>query len=176
VIHHVSLPARDPARVAAVLAELTGGAVVPFSGARGYLVALEDAAGTAIEVVADTLMLKPGEGDRPLQLTHADAPNGSTAYPFHMLLTVAVDQQTVMAVGAREGWRTRHFWRGSGGRRDFELIELWVENRLLIELVTPEMAATYARHMAETRRSARPLPPPSPPPNLCSPSLVHPAS
>jgi hypothetical protein len=32
VIHHVSLPARDPARVAAVLAELAGGMVVPFQG------------------------------------------------------------------------------------------------------------------------------------------------
>jgi hypothetical protein len=155
VIHHVSLPARDPARVAAVLAELTGGVVVPFSGARGYLVALEDAAGTAIEVVADTLRLRPGEGDRGLRLTHTDAPDDATAYPFHLLLAVKVDQATVMAVGAREGWRTRHFWRGSGGSRDFALIELWVEDRLLIELVTPEMAATYARHMAETRIISR---------------------
>jgi hypothetical protein len=32
VIHHVSIPARDPQRVAQVLAELFGGYAGPFSG------------------------------------------------------------------------------------------------------------------------------------------------
>ncbi len=33
MIHHVSIPARDPRRVSAVLAELMGGKSYPFPGA-----------------------------------------------------------------------------------------------------------------------------------------------
>ena len=50
-IHHVTVPAHDPERVAHVLAELLGARVVPIPHPTGtLLVYAGDADGTAIEV------------------------------------------------------------------------------------------------------------------------------
>jgi hypothetical protein len=146
MIHHVSLPALEPARVAGVLSELLEGRVYPFAGAGGYLVVSGDADGTAIEVVAADVALVPGDGERQVRFERGAVLEG--AHPFHMLLSVPVGREVVEAVGAREGWRTRHFWRGSQAHpRDFELIELWLENRTMLEVLTPEMVAGYRAHM-----------------------------
>jgi hypothetical protein len=48
-------------------------------------------------------------------------------------------------IGAREGWVTRHFWRGPPGVKLFELYEFWVENRIRLEVVTQDMVAAYLR-------------------------------
>lgn len=37
------------------------------------------------------------------------------------------------------------FWRGPKGVRLFELYELWVENRIMLELVTEDMLPAYVR-------------------------------
>jgi hypothetical protein len=59
---------------------------------------------------------------------------------------VKVDRATIERIGAREGWRTRHFWRGPSPEvRLFELYEFWVENRVLLELVTEDMIPAYAK-------------------------------
>lgn len=65
------------------------------------------------------------------------------AVAVHALVSVPCDRATIERIGAREGWRTRHFWRGPGDVRLFELYEFWVENRVMLELVTPEMAKPY---------------------------------
>jgi hypothetical protein len=65
-----------------------------------------------IEVYPETVMLQPGEGDAPVQQVH-DKPLGY--WPFHLLLSVPIDRATVERIGAREGWRTRLFGRGSPG-------------------------------------------------------------
>jgi hypothetical protein len=144
VIHHVSIPARDPERVTRVLVELTGGTALPFPTVRGYMVAMGDAFGTAVEVVADTLAMRPGRThDEQVRMEHLDAAPEAEALPFHVLLSVPVDRETVVAIGEREGWRVREFYRGSKRRREFVLIELWLENRLMLEVLTPEMVPTY---------------------------------
>jgi hypothetical protein len=56
---------------------------------------------------------------------------------------VKTDRAAIERIGAREGWRTRHFWRGPRGRRLFELYEFWVENRIMLELVTEDMLPAY---------------------------------
>jgi len=58
---------------------------------------------------------------------------------------VAADRATIERIGAREGWRTLHFWRGPPGVRLFELYEFWVENRVMLELVTEDMLGAYVR-------------------------------
>jgi hypothetical protein len=68
------------------------------------------------------------------------------AVPFHALVSVPVDRATIERIGAREGWRTRHFWRGPNPQvRLFELYEFWVENRIMLELVTEDMLPAYQR-------------------------------
>lgn len=144
MIHHVSIPARNPEHVARVLAELFDGYAGPFIGPfpGAWAVYQEDGFGTGIEVYTEDTILTPGQGDEMGVVGSAEAPR---AVAFHALISVKVDRATIERVGAREGWRTRHFWRGPGSVRLFELYEFWVENRIMLELVTKDMIASYVK-------------------------------
>src|SRR5215467_10311355 len=64
MIHHVSIPARDPRRVAEVLAELMGGQCHPFGPLDGaYMAASGDRHGSMIEVYPEraTLDIPPND-------------------------------------------------------------------------------------------------------------------
>jgi hypothetical protein len=66
--------------------------------------------------------------------------------PFHLLMSTPLDEAAVLRIGVREGWRTQRFGRGAPGRPAmFEVIELWLENRILVELACPDMAEQYER-------------------------------
>lgn len=142
MIHHVSIPARDPQHVAAVLAELLGGYSGPFIGPipGAFVAYAEDEHGTGIEVYPERTVLVPGPGDAMGETRLAGVPE---ALAFHALLSVKADRATIERVGEREGWRVRHFWRGPETNPLFELYELWVENRIMLELATPDMLARY---------------------------------
>src|SRR6478609_4190413 len=66
MIHHVSIPARDPQHVASVIAELMGGKCVPFGPLEGAYMAISgDAHGTMIEVYPDKATLDiPAKDDQ----------------------------------------------------------------------------------------------------------------
>ncbi len=144
MIHHLSIPARDPERVARVLAELLGGYAGPFIGPMpgAWVVYQEDGFGSGIEVYGERTTLVPGEGDAMCTVRLGEPPQ---ALAFHALISVKADRATIERVGAREGWRTRHLWRGPGGTRLFELYEFWVENRVMLELATADMLPAYVR-------------------------------
>jgi hypothetical protein len=145
MIRHVSIPAREPRHVAAVLAELMGGRCYPFPGpiAGAFMAASGDEHGTNIEVYPETAAATPGEGGEEGFFAANPAP--PAYWPFHLLLSVALDEGQVQAIGDREGWRTRRFSRGMPGRPLFDVIEFWVENRFLIEVSTPDMDPAYLR-------------------------------
>jgi hypothetical protein len=153
MIHHVSIPARDPEHVARVLAELLGGYAGPFVGPfpGAFAVYAEDAHGTGIEVYREQTVLVPGEGDTECAFQLSEPPPGTA---FHALISVKADRATIERIGAREGWRTRHFWRGPGSLELFELYEMWVENRVLLELVTEDMLASYVKIANGTAQQA----------------------
>lgn len=142
MIHHLSIAAREPERVARVLAELMGGYAGPFIGPfpGAFVVYTEDGFGTGIEVYAERTQVVPGDGDAMCRVVDGDAPAPSA---FHALISVKADRATIERVGAREGWRTQHFWRGPGSMRLFELYEFWIENRVMLELVTEDMVPAY---------------------------------
>jgi hypothetical protein len=144
MIHHVSIPARNPEHVARVLAEVLGGYAGPFVGpiAGAWAVYQEDDHGSGIEVYDERTVLLPGSGDDMGDVATSEPP---AAVAFHALISVKTDRATIERVGAREGWRTRHFWRGPPGRPLFELYEFWVENRVMLELVTDDMLAPYVK-------------------------------
>ena len=61
-----------------------------------------------------------------------------------MLLSVPLEPNEIEHIGAREGWRTKTFGRGMRGQKPFfHVIEFWLENRLMIEVVSPAMAREY---------------------------------
>jgi hypothetical protein len=142
MIHHVSIPARDVQHVAGVLAELTGWKPRPFLGPVPGAVMLlaEDGQGTAIEIYPDGTIIQPGEGEAQGSMRREESP---AFFPFHVLLSLEVEPDHVLAVAAREGWRALRCWRGPPGKPAFELIEFWVENRLMFEIATPEMTPNY---------------------------------
>ena len=142
MIHHVSIPAREPQRVAEVLAELMNGRCVPFGPLEGAFMAMSgDAHGSMIEVYPERATLEiPQDGEQVTFGEHAPP----HAWPFHVLLSVPRSREEIEAVGARAGWRTKTFGRGVPGKPPaFHVIELWIENRLMIEVASPEMAEEY---------------------------------
>jgi hypothetical protein len=145
MIRHVSIPARDPRHVATVLAELMQGRVYPFPGPipGAFMAVAGDAHGTQIEVYTETTVGVPGVGDEPAEIQVNPTP--PQYWPFHMLLSVELDESAIQAIGDREGWRTRRLSRGMPGRPLFDVIEFWVENRFMIELSTPAMDPAYLR-------------------------------
>jgi hypothetical protein len=146
MIHHVSIPARDPQHVAHVLGELLGGYVGPFVGPipGAWVAYADDEHGTGFEVYPERTMLTPGESDDEQGRVALHEAPASVA--FHALVSVNVDRATIEAIGAREGWRTRHFWRGPSPQvRLFELYEFWIENRVMLELATLDMLPAYTK-------------------------------
>ena len=100
-----------------------------------------DEHGSMIEVYPENVALVPGRDDRQVRAAH-DAKPGYV--PFHLLLSVPVDRATVERIGEREGWRTRYFGRGAPGQPPaFHVIEFWLENRMMVEVATPDMLAEY---------------------------------
>ena len=65
------------------------------------------------------------------------------AEPEQRLLMLIDDEpaqsRLIAALAAREGWRTVRCSRGG----IFEVIELWLENALMVEVLTAEMQADY---------------------------------
>jgi hypothetical protein len=145
MIHHVSIPARDPEHVAKVLGELLGGYVGPFIGPipGSWVAYADDAYGTGFEIYPERTTLVPGDADEMGEIEMYDVP---ASFAFHALVSVKVDRSTIERIGAREGWRTKHFWRGPTRElRLFELYEFWIENRIMLELATEDMVPDYLR-------------------------------
>src|SRR6185312_5385852 len=84
MIHHISIPVRDPGHVAKVLAELAGWSVRPFMGpVPGAIMLLsEDAHGTAIELYPQDTAMRPGEGEAQGFAGRGEPPE---AVAFHAL-------------------------------------------------------------------------------------------
>ncbi len=143
MIHHVSIPAREPQRVAEVLAELMNGTWSPFGPLEGAFMATSgDANGTMIEVYPECATLNIP--DRDDQVVFAENAAPPQTWPFHVLLSVPREAEAVEQIGAREGWRAKTFGRGMRGHKPFfHVIEFWLENRLMIEVATPAMVQEY---------------------------------
>ena len=152
MIHHVSIPAREPCRVAEVLAEVMGGKCLPFGPLEGAFMATSgDAHGTMIEVYPEEATLDIPASDDQVVFGKQQAPRG---WPFHCLLSVAKSREEIERIGAREGWRAKTFGRGMQGEKPFfHVIEFWVENRLMIEVAPPEMAREYEEFLKGASQS-----------------------
>jgi hypothetical protein len=154
MIHHVSIPAREPDHVAEVLAELMGGRSFPFGPLEGaFMAASGDEHGTLIEVYPEGSTLEIPNDDQ--QVVFGQNEVVSVSWPFHVLLSVPQSPEEIERIGAREGWRTKLFGRGIPGQKPFfHVIEFWIENRLMIEVVSPEMAKEYVAFLKATDMSA----------------------
>ena len=135
MIHHLSIAARDPKQAAGVLADLMGGTVVPFPPHPGSFFALQlDEHGSGVEFYPAGTELQPGGaiGGRFIK-------NDARGYdPTHFALSVPTDADTVRAIAQRAGWQCFDCDRGP-----FHVIEVWVENGTMVEVLPPEYAREY---------------------------------
>jgi hypothetical protein len=139
MIHHLSIPARDPLHVAQILAELFGGTLSRFGPYKdSYIAWAGDEHGSAIEVFPAGTELLPDPGEGQANFRHNPAVSGFVA--THAAVSVPRNKDEILALGQREGWRAIELSRGS-----FDAIEFWIENRVMLELMTPEMVADYLR-------------------------------
>jgi hypothetical protein len=148
MIHHVSIPARDPGRVAGVLAELLDGRVYPFPGPLpgAFLAVAGDAHGTMVEVYPDTTTMEPKDGERLIPFGTNPSPPEHTGW--HVNFSVALERDAIERIGAREGWRTALYGAGPPGKPPiFKVIQFWIENRILVELVPQSMLGDYLHYV-----------------------------
>ncbi|NJK66820.1 MAG: hypothetical protein HC789_10015 [Microcoleus sp. CSU_2_2] len=139
MIHHISLAVRNPLHVAKVVAELLQGRAIPFPNHPGSYIALTlDPYGTAIEFIPQGTILKPGSIDEAVQFSEPN-PNSAGYTATHVNFTVPIDEAKIYEIADREGWRAVRCQRGDF----FELIEFWVENEVLLELLPPNLMQQY---------------------------------
>lgn len=144
MIHHISFAAENPERAARAVAELWGGEAFPFPPvATGSWVAISgDERGTTMEFYPAGLELHPAEGDADSEAVPCAAPARFTA--SHAAVATSLDAEAVHAIARRHGWLTKYRKRGG----IFGVIEFWIENSFLLEVMTPEMQREYTGFMS----------------------------
>ncbi|MBO3461805.1 hypothetical protein G7B40_014280 [Aetokthonos hydrillicola Thurmond2011] len=137
MIHHISISVKNPQHVANVMAEIMHGRVVPFSpNPGGYMMMVPDEFGTGIEFypLGSEMIPDAWQGQVGFQINEHPA----NYTPVHAAISVDLSIEEIQRIGAREGWRVFPCKRGP-----FEVVEFWIENRLMLELLTPQMSEQY---------------------------------
>lgn len=137
MIFHFSIGADDPRRTATMLAELWRGEAFyfPMVGKGSWVAHAGDDRRSTIEVYPRDLALYPAEGQGE-QRNETVSRHG----PFHAAVATPLSIEEVEAIGRRYGCHTVLCQRGP-----FRVIEYWVDNSLMLEMLTPEMQAEYQR-------------------------------
>lgn len=172
MINHISFGANNPEKVANILAELWGGVAMPFPPSPGGFVAFaDDGKGTIVEVIPIDVHAIPGTGlpdeatftketiTDEMEATFVRGNETSLFGSVHLNINSPLDEESIKAIAKREGWRC---FTANRGRGLFQLIELWVENRFLLEVHTPAMTEVYVNTVNPENWAAflnMPLPP-----------------
>ncbi len=138
-ILHLSITAADPEDVAKFLADIMGGKALPFPPFPDSWIAFaEKDNGTAIEVYPLTHTLIAGPDQVTCKVGDMD-PSSTFA---HIALGSVLSQQDLLNKAHQKGWTTRACNRGP-----FECVEIWLENRVLIEALDKDMQRDYRAGM-----------------------------
>jgi hypothetical protein len=151
MINHISIAVNEPERVANFLAEVWDGMVYPFPPVPGgFFVIANDGKGTAVEITPAGTILVPGEGlPNENDLT---APTEEYEAQFiksefipryvatHLNVNTQKSIEEIREIANREGWRVLVCNRGGGL---FQLVEVWLENSFMLEVMTPEQTERY---------------------------------
>ncbi|MET0241169.1 MAG: hypothetical protein ABW184_14855 [Sphingobium sp.] len=138
MLFHVSIAADDPQHVATVLAELMAGEALPFPPVsdNGWIVLCDDDCRSAVEVYPAGTLLREADGDAD---AYGEASGIDRFTATHAAIGTELELDDVLAIAAREGWPAKYRKRGGA----FGVVELWVEGRQMLEILTPAMQAEY---------------------------------
>jgi hypothetical protein len=142
MLFHMSIAADDPRRTAEMIAELWRGRAYPFPPvAEGSWVAMAgDDRNSTIECYPRGTMLFAGdEMSEPRVENWGDrAPRHGAS---HAAIATPLSTEEVREIAARYGLTVKCLSRGG----IFHVLELWVDNAFLFEVLTPEFQAEYLR-------------------------------
>src|ERR1044071_9869885 len=137
MIHQQVLAARYPKPAAEELAAITAAKAAFFRRNAGSFFALQlDGHGSGVEVYPAGTELQPAgeEGGSFVRKPQEGRGFGAT----HFALSVATDAGKVKQIAERAGWHCVTCNRGP-----FHVIEVWVENDTMVEVLPPDFAAEY---------------------------------
>jgi hypothetical protein len=137
MIFHISISADDPRRTATMFAELWRGEAYyfPMVGEGSWVAHAGDDRRSTIEVYPRDLAFYPAEGQG--EQRHEPV---SRHHSFHAAVATPLSAEEIEAIGEKYGCHTSRCVRGP-----FHVIEFWVDNATMIELLTPEWQAEYQR-------------------------------
>ena len=137
MLYHASFNVRRPAHAAQILSEMLGASAVrapsrPFPP-DSWFVLYGDEAGSFIELLPWGAVLTPetrfGIGRDELMRPYTGA---------HVLLSTPKTEEEIKALAARQGWRVELV-----DARLFKVLKVWIDDAILIELLTPSMVQAY---------------------------------
>lgn len=138
MLHRISISVDNPELVAQVLCQLVNGSILPNSNSElDFTVLLNDEYGSAIDLIS--------RSERAMGTTNCKSSyssNISEFSPTHLAISIPVSKNKIEEITKKEGW---HMAVGNRGR--FELIELWIENKFLLELILVKNLSKYVNSM-----------------------------
>ena len=138
-ILHLSISADAPEDVATFLAHVMGGEAMHFPPFPSCWIAFaRQDDGTAVEVYPTTHVLEAGPKQVSCEVKERDAKPTFA----HVALCTTLNRSEIISSADERGWRARICNRGP-----FECVEVWLENRLLVELLDAEMQRDYRNGM-----------------------------
>jgi hypothetical protein len=140
MLFHASIPADEPERVARIIAELWRGQVLPFPPFPGAFMAWSgDDRRTVIDVYPRGREHVPA----PREFGVRTNPAPSTHSESHLALGVVLAAAEVLAIAKRERWLAQVSNRGGL----FNVVEFWLENKFLLELLPAPEQRRYIDNM-----------------------------
>ena len=137
MIHHYSIAVHDPENVSEVLARLFDGRISRFGPyPNSYIVWLGDEHGSAIELFPAGTELHPDEGQGQANFRHNKQHSKYSA--THAAISISRTREEIFAIAKEQNWQAIELSRGG-----FNVIEFWIENKIMVELLTPDMARDY---------------------------------
>lgn len=146
MIFHFSIPTTNPERVAKVIAELWKGEAFPFFPHRNesWVAFAGDERNSSVECYPHDVLLASSEEANPTGFRVLREAQNVESLPearrsaTHGAIATQLSQEEVIAIGEREGWLSRYAQRGR-----FGVVELWLENVILFEVMPPELQKQY---------------------------------
>ena len=151
MILHASVAADDPQQAATTLARLFGGRAAPFGPGEGSWTAVgPDPIGNVVTVLRRGFEFHPRDGAE-VETRMGPAARHSA---FHLLIETGLSEKEVLRLADETGCRAQRATHGM-----FDVIEFWIDDCLLIEVATPELAEDYRRAVAspELRERLAPI-------------------
>lgn len=147
MIHHYSIPVQDTKNVSQVLANLFGGTISAFGPYQNsYIIWLGDEHGSAIEVYPAGTEMYPDAKDGQANFRHNASHSKYCA--THAAISIKRSREEIFQVAKLQGWKALELPRGG-----FNVIEFWIENRVMTELLTLDMVKDY---LEVTKKFIRP--------------------